>query len=216
MNRGISILIADDTEIAREGVRRLLAGAPDIRVVDEASTIYEAVRKTRELRPHVLLIDLKWSGDDRAGAYAIEYLSRNSPQTKIIAITVYDELIPIARQKGAHLAITKDFSRTELQAQIRELHRSPSLPLPYEPCSEAPATEPLTEREMEVLTLLAEGMADRQIARELTIAENTAKTHVASILAKLRADNRTQAVIIALRTGILGIDSNREGDAKWE
>lgn len=206
MKHMIRVLIADDTEMAREGLRRLLADVLDITVIGEARTIYEAVRMTRQLHPDIVLMDLKWSGDETAGVSAIELLRQQVPESKIIAITVYDHLVSRAREAGAHLAVTKDFKRDELHAHIREVHRAEVLPparsvrLPEEPL-----TEPITAREREVLTLLAEGLTDRQIAEKLVIAENTAKNHVVNILAKLGASNRTQAVIVALRKRLLEV-----------
>ena len=212
MQHTIKVLIADDREMAREGLRRLLEDAPDISVIGEGRTIYESIRLIRQLHPDVALMDLKWSGDESTGTSAIEYIRQEIPDIRIIAITVYDDLIPEARKAGAHLAITKDFTRDQLQAHIRELHCAEILPsVRTAKLPEEPLVEPLTEREREVLCLLAEGMRDREIAKRLIIAESTAKNHVASILGKLGAKNRTQAVIIALRQGHLdglGTDSH--------
>ena len=202
----IRVLIADDTEIAREGLRRLLANVSDIAVIDEASTIYQVMQTARQLRPDVILLDLKWSGDDTAGVSALECIRRDVPESKVIAITVYDHLLRQAREAGAHLAITKDFTRDELHRHIRDICSSTVLaPARRYGPPEEPLPEPLTDREEEVLQLLAQGLTDRQIAERLTVAENTVKRHVASILGKLGAQNRTQAVIVAIKKGLLSV-----------
>jgi len=200
----ISVLIADDTEVARQGLWRLLGGLSDISIVGEATTIYSVLSLTQQLHPDILLLDLKWYGDESGGTSAIEYLRQSVPDTKIIAMTVYDHLISRAREVGAHLAITKDFSRDQLIQHIRGLHYSKVLP-PAKPINifNESLIENLTEREVDVLELLAEGFSDRQIADELVISVNTAKNHVANILSKLGVENRTQAVILAIRKGLL-------------
>jgi DNA-binding NarL/FixJ family response regulator len=200
----IRVLIADDTAIAREGLRRLLESARDITIIAEAENIYEAVQLTGDLRPDVVLMDLKWFGDESAGISAIEYLHEEVPECKIIAITVYEHLIRPAREAGAHLAVTKEFSRVQLHEHIRSIYRTETLP-PARPAptQKDPIINHLTAREQEVLELMAEGHTDQDIARQLVITTNTVKKHVASVLDKLNARNRTQAVIIALRKGLL-------------
>jgi len=195
----IRILVADDTAIAREGMRRVVQRAPDMDVVGEAETPQRAVEQSKQLQPDLVLLDLKWFGDDNAGASAIPQIIRVAPHSKVIAITAYDHLIEGARQAGAAAAITKDITTQQLHQIIRDVYTSPPIPAP----TPAPIEEPLTKREKEVLELLADGLTDRQIAGQLCIAESTAKNHVRSILGKLDVSNRTQAAIEAIERGLL-------------
>jgi DNA-binding NarL/FixJ family response regulator len=199
----IRILVADDTDIAREGVRRLLAAEGDIEVIGEGASISETVQKVRELHPDVLLLDLKWFTDEKAGIEAIRRLTSEVPETKIIAITVYPHLIEMAKTAGVVAAIPKEISRQQLVNEIRAVHR-----LPPPPASPTPKTsvEKLTERELEVLTLMAEGKTDKEIATALSIAESTAKNHVSHILGKLNVSNRAGAVALAYELRLLNTE----------
>jgi len=199
MEKIIKVLVADDTAIGRDGMRRVVSGTPDMTVVGEARTLHQVVELSKKLRPDVVLLDLKWFGDEKAGASAIPRIIRATPQTKVIAITAYEDLIEGARQAGAAVAVTKDVTRQQLHEIIRDVYASPPIPAP----PLAPIKEPLTEREKEVLALLAEGLTDRQIAKQLYIAESTAKNHVRNILGKLGVSNRTQAAVEAVQKGLL-------------
>jgi len=202
----IRIMIADDTDIAREGLRRILAAETDMEIVGEGATLHETIQKARELHPDILVLDLKWFGDDRAGIEAIGRLSREVPETKIIAITIYPHLIEPARSAGAQVALTKEVPRRQLIEEIRSVHAlPPSPPLTPQalPAPAAPAEE-LTDRERQVLALMAEGRTDRQIARALGIAESTAKNHVGNILGKLDASNRAAAVAAGYERSLIG------------
>jgi two-component system, NarL family, response regulator len=215
MENKIRLLIADDTPIAREGLRRLLADAKEIVIVGEASTIYEVLGLAAQLIPDIILLDLKWHGDETAGIAAIEYLRQNAPQSKVIAMTVYDQLIPRARAAGCSLALTKDFTQDELLAHIHGVYQAKSLPSGLgQTSAEQPLIEPLSARELEVLQLMAEGLTDREISDRLIITEHTAKNHVANILGKLGASNRTQAVVSAVRKGILDLTASGRQDRK--
>lgn len=200
----IRVLIADDTLIAREGWKRILETVEEIEVIGEVTTAQETPSKVRELQPDVLLMDLKWFDDESAGAAAIAQIERESPQTKVVAITAYPELIADARRAGAEAALSKGFSKSELVDVIRAVHELESFPVPTR---EVKVAEELSDREKEVLALISEGLTDKQIADRLIIAESTAKNHVANILSKLGAANRTQAVAIGFEGGIL----KREG-----
>jgi DNA-binding NarL/FixJ family response regulator len=192
----IRVLVADDTDIAREGMGRILALEADIEVAGQSGTVHETIQKTLEIGPDVLLLDLKWFGDDRAGIQAIRRLAVEAPATKIIAITVYPQLIDEAKGAGAVSALGKDVPMRRLVDEIRSVHRLPPAPAQPEPPAAPPAApdQSLTKREHEVLTLMVEGKTDKEIAIELDISVSTAKNHVASIVRKLGVPNRTGAV----------------------
>lgn len=201
MAETIRVLIADDTDIAREGLRRILAAEADMEVIDEGATLNATVQKVHELRPDVLLLDLKWFGDETAGIQAIRRLKKEVPETKIIAITVYPHLIEPAKQAGALVALTKEVPKRNLIDEIRSVHELPVAP------TSGPSrdlVEPLTDRELDVLPLLAEGKTDKEIAQELGIAESTAKNHVGNILGKLNVPNRAGAVSAGYELGLIG------------
>jgi two-component system, NarL family, response regulator YdfI len=202
MNKKVKIVLADDTLIAREGWKRILETADDIEIVGEAQTAAETVERIRELKPDVLLMDLLWYGDDLAGWGAIhEIKQEHGAKVKIIAITAYDHLIRDARHAGADSALLKTFTREQLLNEVYTQAARPKTDV--HPASLAPTNESLTARELEVLQLLAEGHRDKEIASMLTIAPTTAKNHVKSILEKLNAKNRTQAVSLAREMGLL-------------
>jgi DNA-binding NarL/FixJ family response regulator len=199
-NKKIKVLLADDTLIAREGWLRILETADDIEVVGEAVTAQETPRKVAELNPAVLLMDLKWFGDRTAGTTAIREVRKCCPQVKIIAMTVYEELIDDARRAGADAALTKTFTRDGLLGLIRELaSRIESFGASL---SDFSLLEKLSNREREVLVLLAKGKKDKEIAEVLSIATTTAKNHVKRILEKLQVRNRTEASNMARELGL--------------
>lgn len=197
----IKVLLADDTLIAREGWRRILETSEEVEVVGEAVTAQETPRKVMELAPNILLMDLKWFGDRTAGTSAIREVKKCCPDVKIIAMTVYEELIEDARRAGADAALTKTFTRNELLGLIREL--STRIEAFSPPPSNFSTIEKLSERERQVLLLIAEGKKDKEIAIELHIAITTAKNHVKSILEKLQVRNRTEASNLAHDIGLI-------------
>jgi two-component system response regulator DevR len=206
MTGTIRVMIADDTDIAREGMRRILAAEADIEIVGEGATVHETIQKVHELRPDVLLLDLKWFGDEGAGIDVIRRLASEVPETKIIAITIYPHLIEPAKNAGALAALTKEVPKQQLIEEIRSVYALPA-PLPPSPQVLTPLTAPveeLTEREREVLALMAEGKTDKQIAKALGIAESTAKNHVGNILGKLNVSNRAGAVAAGYQLGLIG------------
>ena len=200
MNTKIKVLVADDTLIAREGWKRILETTTDIEVVGEAKTAIETPRKVRELRPDVLLMDLKWFGDETAGWTAIREIKKEY-KVKVIAVTGYENLIKDARMAGADSALLKTFTREELLDQIREQASRPedtSVSFNF-----LPVREVITDRELQVLKLMGQGYRDKEIAKLLSIAPTTAKNHVKNILEKINAKNRTQAVSLAREMGLL-------------
>jgi DNA-binding NarL/FixJ family response regulator len=198
----ITVMLADDTEVARVGWRGMLGTADDIVVVGEAENPLQALRLAREAKPDVVLMDLKWAGDTTAGWTAISQLKNAHPEMRVIAITAYESLIPDARRAGADQAILKTFRGQELIDLIRELASSREAFPPAAP-RESPLDE-LSPREREVLALLVDGLADKEIAEALSIAPNTARNHVRNVLSKLGVNNRTKAVALAHEHGFGG------------
>jgi DNA-binding NarL/FixJ family response regulator len=200
MNNKIRVLIADDTLIAREGWKRILETTADMEVVGEAKKAVETIRKVKELEPDVLIMDLKWFGDETAGWATIREIKQESG-VKIIAVTAYENLIREARLAGADSALLKTFTRDELLEEIREQASRPENIYPLH--SPVIIGDILTDRELQVLELIKEGRRDKEIATILGIAPTTAKNHVKKILEKLNAENRTQAVLVAHEKGLL-------------
>lgn len=202
----IRVVIADDTDIAREGMKRILAKETDMEIVGEGATVHETIQKVHELRPDILLLDLKWFTDESAGIEATKRLTREVPETKIIAITIYPHLIQPAKDAGALSALMKEIPKQQLIDEIRSVYALPPPPPPSAQVVTPPTTpvEELTERELEVLALMAEGKTDKQIARALNIAESTAKNHVSNILGKLNVPNRAGAVAVGYELGLIG------------
>jgi DNA-binding NarL/FixJ family response regulator len=190
MSDKITILIADDQEISRDGMRHILETGADMLVVGEAGAINDAIWQVHKLRPDILLLDLKWFENEKAGLDAIRRLRTEVPETRIIAITVYTHLVELARDAGAHAAVTKDIHRRELLDEIRSVH---SLPEQRAAPKAEEKRETLSDREMEVLRLAARGLGDKEIAAALSIAETTVKGHLRSIYAKLDVQKRAAA-----------------------
>ncbi len=218
MTEPIQVLIVDDHEIVRKGVRGFLATEADIEVVGEAKDGLEAVTKATNFNPNVILMDLELPGID--GIEAIRRIKEHRQEIQILVLTSFatdDKVFP-AIKAGALGYLLKDSSPEALVEAIREVHRGePSLhprvakKLLHEisEASEKPPTEdPLTEREVEVLKLVARGLSNQQIAEDLIISEATVKTHVNRILSKLHLASRTQAALYALREGLASLDEN--------
>jgi DNA-binding NarL/FixJ family response regulator len=184
----IRVLVADDQEVVREGWKRILEGAENISVVGEAITAQEAPHRVKEKEADVVLMDLKWFGDENAAFASIREIKKDNPGVIVIGVTVYESLIREARAAGADTVVIKDISRPELISLLREMSHKKQAPpesIPY--------AEKLTSREAEVLQLVADGFPDKQIAVTLGISLATAKHHVKNIIAKLDVTNRTQA-----------------------
>ena len=218
MTTPIRVLIVDDHEIVRKGVLSLLSTEDDIEVVDEAQDGLEAVSKALRLRPAVILMDLELPELD--GIEAIRRIKDQQEDACILVLTSFatdDKVFP-AIKAGAIGYLLKDSSPEELIQAIREVHRGePSLhPIiakklldEISETSQKPPTEdPLTNREVEVIKLLAQGLRNQQIADALVISEATVKTHVNRILKKLHLASRTQAALYALRVGLASLDEH--------
>jgi DNA-binding NarL/FixJ family response regulator len=206
----IRILVADDHPMLREGLVAVLGTQPDFEVVGEASDGSETVRLAAMLEPDVILLDLEMPGVD--GVAALEGLREAGSKSRAIVFTAYDtdQRILGALRAGARGYLLKGASRTEIFDAVRTIHAGGSLLEPgvttrlldhVREDSEQP--EPLTPRELEVLLLISEGLHNSEIAGRLFVTERTVKFHVSSILAKLGADNRTEAVAVAARRGLI-------------
>jgi NarL family two-component system response regulator LiaR len=212
----IHILLCDDHPVVRDGLSAILSTQADFEVVGEASNGMEAVQKAVALKPDVILLDLEMPELD--GVEALKQIRAACPTARAIVFTAFDtdERIVSAVQAGAHGYLLKGVPRDELFKAIRVVSEGGSLLQPiiaskllnhvrtrHDDASEA---EPLTEREKEVLGLLAQGKSNKEIAASLVISERTVKFHVSSIMGKLGAGNRTEAVSIAAGRGLVKLN----------
>jgi NarL family two-component system response regulator LiaR len=210
----IRILIADDHAIVREGLRALIETEPGMKLVGEASDGVEAVRLARRRKPDVLLLDLLMPRQD--GLAAIAEIKEQDPEARILVLTSFaeDEKVFPAIKAGALGYLLKDTTPQNLLQAIRDVYHGESSLHPaiarkligelHQPSSAIPAGEELTDREIEVLGLVAQGLSNQEIADQLVISERTVRKHVSNILGKLHLANRTQAALYAHRTGLAG------------
>lgn len=203
------ILIVDDHSVVRQGLQMFLALDPEIEVVGEVSNGAEAVEFVKRVRPDVVLMDLLMPVMD--GIEATKIIRREYPDTEVIALTsvLEDNAVVGAVRAGAIGYLLKDTEADELVRAIKaaaagQVQLSPKAAERLMREVRAPESpEKLTDRETDVLRLLAEGKANKEIARELTISETTVKTHVSNILMKLDVPSRTQAALYAVRIGLV-------------
>jgi len=209
----IRVLIADDHEVVREGLRTFLSLQEGIAVVGEAADGEAAVREAEHVRPDVVLMDLVMPRQDGVGA--MRELRRRLPATRVIVLTSFaeDERLLPAIQAGAAGYLLKSVAPSELARAIRAAHRGEALLDPrvaarlVDALAQRPGEPPparLTPREREVLALIGRGLSNKRIAFELGLSEKTVKTHVSNLLHKLGVTDRTQAAVHALRAGLLG------------
>lgn len=201
----IRVLIVDDHAALREGVAAMCAREPDIEIVGEATNGEEAIAAFNALRPHIMLLDLAMPL--LGGVDVIEEVRKYHNEARIIVLTTYegDAQAMRALKAGASGYLLKSALRKELLDAIRAVHagrRYILAEVAHEIAIHA-AEEPLSAREMTVLQMVAEGMANKVIARELAVSEDTVKAHLRSIFSKLNVNDRTQAVTVALRRGII-------------
>jgi two-component system NarL family response regulator len=201
----IRILIAEDHLIARVGVTTIVNMQPDMTVVAEAANGQQAVELFRKHLPDVTLLDLRMPV--MSGVEAAVAIRREHPEARLIALTTYggDEDIRRALQAGVQAYLTKDVLHDELLKAIRAVHAGETF-LPPSVAATLAAQLPgpvLSAREIEVLSLIVGGLANKQIAYQLNIAEHTVKNHVKNILAKLGVADRTQAATAAIQRGII-------------
>src|SRR5919199_2515527 len=212
----IRILIADDHQVVRHGLRMFLGLDPDLEVIGEAVDGSEAVRLAKELQPDVVLMDLLMPVMD--GITATGVIRREVPEVEVLALTsvLEDASVTGAVRAGAIGYLLKDTQADELCRAIKaaaegQVQLSPQAAARLMREVRAPESpEALTERETEVLRLLARGKANKEIARELGIGEKTVKTHVSNILAKLGVQSRTQAALYAVHIGLVSADQVSE------
>ena len=216
----IRVLIVDDHALFRRGLEMVLAEEPDIELVGEASDGAEAVAKAGEALPDVILMDIRMPKS--SGIEACRAMKEVAPSAKIVMLTISDEEEDLfeAIRAGASGYLLKDIPYDEVADVVRAVHGGQSLINPSmaaklltefaalakrdgeERAQEVPAPK-LTDREMEVLRLVARGMNNRDIAKELFISENTVKNHVRNILEKLQIHSRMEAVMIAVRENLI-------------
>lgn len=205
----IRILIADDHSVVRQGLRMFLGLDPELEVVGEASNGAEAVQKAQQLKPDVVLMDILMPVMD--GIAATATIRREIPDTEVLAITsvLEDASVIGAVRAGAIGYLLKDTEAEALCQAIKaaaagQVQLTPKAAARLMQAVSAPESpKELTERENDVLRLLAQGESNKQIARSLHIAEKTVKTHVSNILGKLGVQSRTQATLYAIRTGLI-------------
>lgn len=205
----IRVLLVDDHSVVRQGLRLFLKYDPELEVVGEAEDGLEALRQARELRPDVVLMDLLMPVMD--GVAATAAIRRELPETEVLALTsvLEDALVVGAVRAGAIGYLLKDTHAEALCQAIKaaasgQVQLTPKAAARLMQAVSAPeAPEALTERETEVLRLLAQGHSNKQIARSLQNTEQTIKTHVSRILSKLGVQSRTQATLYAIRVGLV-------------
>jgi len=206
----IGLVIADDHPVVRDGLRGMFAGDPQFTVLGEAATGVEALTVARAVRPDVVLMDLRMPEMD--GVTAIRALRDQVPAARVLVLTTYDtdsDVLP-AIEAGATGYLLKDAPRDELFRAVRAAARGESVLSPSVASrlmgqlrAPAPAREPLSQRELQVLGLIARGTTNREAAARLFISEATVKTHLLHIYAKLGVNDRAAAVATAFDRGLL-------------
>ena len=218
----IRVLLVDDHAIVRDGIRSLLTTEPDIQVVGEAANGRDGILVAEQLQPDVILMDLVMP--EMGGIEATRRITAGQPRARILVLTSFDaeEKVFPAIKAGAMGYLLKDSDSADLVRAIHQVHRGESSldpriarkvlremwaePRPEPDEAQNVAVEPLTDREVEVLKLVAQGLSNEEIAQLLVIAERTVRTHVSNILGKLHLANRTQATLYALREGLASLD----------
>lgn len=208
MSSEIRVLVADDHWVVRDGLRTFLAGEPGMTVVGEATGGRDAVDKARELRPDVVVMDLAMP--DMSGVDATMAIRSELPDTEVVALTsvLDDHAVVEAIKAGASGYVLKDSRSRELVNAIRaaaegRVYLDPDAAARLARAVASPVRqEPLSPREQEVLRLVVDGLANKQIARNLQISEKTVKGHLTSIFQKLGVQSRTQAALFAIREGL--------------
>ena len=212
MEATIKILIADDHPLIRQGLRVIIEAQPDLELVGEASNGEQAVQQALTLHPDIVIMDLQMPVMD--GLSATREIAQADPQAQVLVLTSFpdDDNVYTAIKAGAMGFLLKDSSADYLLDAIRTVSRGESVLHPTiarklmqeikKPPKLPPTTEPLTPREVQVLVCLAQGLANSQIANELSVSVRTVSAHIRNILDKLHLANRTQAALYALEQGI--------------
>jgi DNA-binding NarL/FixJ family response regulator len=210
-SRPIRIVLVDDHTVVRESLALFLGRATDLELVGSVGDGHAALEVVATTRPDVVIVDLRLPGMD--GITLIERLRVQTPATRVLVLTAHtgDEAIRAALRSGADAFILKSAPGDELLAAIRQI-RGGRVRLSSEAALLLAASEgmaSLSSRELEVLRLAADGCSNKRIGAELALSENTVKNHMKTILQKLHAEDRTGAVVTALRRGIIGLDDER-------
>ena len=212
------LLIADDQELVRTGLRTILQGVEDFEVVGEAADGLSAISQTAQLKPDLVLMDIRMPHLD--GVEATARIRASEPAPRVILLTTFDldQYVYAGLRAGASGFLLKDTLAAELVAAIRAVLAGDAViapsatrrlierfleAAPPDPAGHAAALAPLTNRDREVLTLLGRGLSNAEIARRLYLSEATVKTHVGRVLGKLRLRDRIQAVVYAYETGLI-------------
>jgi DNA-binding NarL/FixJ family response regulator len=211
----IRVLVADDQAMVRAGLRLILESQPDVKVVAEAADGEEALAATRRHRPDVVLMDIRMPRLD--GISATRQLIDHDPTIRVLVVTTFDadQNVYEALRAGASGFILKDSSPEQLVAAVRLISAGDALLAPArtrrliesqvrpQAVADSSAVGRLTEREREVLVLMARGMDNKELGAELYVSEATVRTHVGHVLAKLGARSRVQAVVVAYESGLV-------------
>ncbi|HEX6819667.1 MAG TPA: response regulator transcription factor [Ktedonobacterales bacterium] len=212
----ITVLLADDHALVREGTRRLLESEPDIRVVAEAGDGLEAVNRAQEVQPAVVIMDIAMPG--MGGIEATRQIKARHPKVAVLALTAYDDeqYVLALLDAGAAGFLLKDVRGEELVAAVRAVHRGESVLQPriaqrallraVSRRSPTASPAPLSEREMDVLREAARGLPNKDIAKRLNLSVRTIHTHLGNAFNKLGVGSRTEAVLLALRRGWISLD----------
>ena len=212
------LLIVDDQELVRTGLRTILQGVEDFEVVGEAADGLSAISQTAQLKPDLVLMDIRMPHLD--GVEATARIRASEPAPRVILLTTFDldQYVYAGLRAGASGFLLKDTLAAELVAAIRAVFAGDAViapsatrrlierfleAAPPDPAGQAAALAPLTTREREVLTLLGRGLSNAEIAHRLYLSEATVKTHVGRVLGKLRLRDRIQAVVLAYETGLI-------------
>jgi DNA-binding NarL/FixJ family response regulator len=205
------LLVVDDHPLFRAGVLSILSTFPEMEVVGTAGTAAEAKTRFRELKPDVTLMDLRLP--DESGATVIRELKLESPQSAFIVLTTYDgdEDIFRALEAGGSAYLLKDMSGDEMRSTINRVQKGDIClsPTAASRLAERINRPSLTDRELDLLRMLARGRSNKEIGSDLNLSEETVKWYLKSIFAKLEVHDRTQAVLVSLKRGIVHLDSQR-------